>query len=132
MSTDPHSGPVSDRAWDEDARARERGRVQMFNATRPDGLDGWTISLEQYELLVEVILTTIDALAADDGTVPLQVIVDEAQRSLGSHPAFPGGRLSNYVRYTKVDLEAREIVERIPRSSPQRVRRVEHQLPGNR
>ncbi len=125
MSRDSHSGPVGDRAWDEDARARERGRVQMFNATRPDGLDGWTIALEQYELLVSAILATIDAFAADDGSAPLQLIVDNAQRDLGSHPAFPGGRLSNYVRYTKVDLEARGIVERIPKSSPQRVRRVD-------
>lgn len=124
MSTDPHSGPVSDRAWDEDGRARQRGRVQMFNATRPDGLDGWTIALDQYDLLIAVILNTIDAFAAEDGSVPLQVIVDEAQRTLSSHPAFPGGRLSNYVRYTKVDLEAREVVERIPLSSPQRVRRT--------
>ncbi|MGC0369244.1 DUF6958 family protein [Microbacterium sp. SLBN-111] len=125
MMRDPHSGPVSERAWREDALARERGRVQMFNATRPDGLDGWTISLEQYELLVTVILETVDAFAGPDGSVPLQVIVDAAQRRLGAHPAFPGGRLSNYVRYTKVDLEAREVLERVPRSSPQRVRRVD-------
>lgn len=124
MSGDPHSAPVTERAWEEDARARERGRVQMFNSTRPDGLDGWTISLEQYELLIEVILGTIDAFADQDGTVPLKVIVNEAQNTLGSHPAFPNGRLSNYVRYTKVDLEARGLVERIPRSSPQRVRRT--------
>ncbi len=124
MSADPHSAPVSERAWAEDARARERGRVQMFNATRPDGLDGWTIAVEQYELLTECILATIDAFAGSDGTVTLQTLVDEAQRKLGDHPAFPGGRLSNYVRYTKVDLEARGVVERIPRSSPQRVRRV--------
>ncbi|PPB50375.1 hypothetical protein C4K88_00180 [Arthrobacter pityocampae] len=124
MSADPHSAAVSPRAWAEDALARERGRVQMFNATRPDGLDGWAIALEQYDLLVDVILTTIDAFAADDGTVALQVIVNEAQTRLGSHPAFPAGRLSNYVRYTKVDLEARGLVERIPRSSPQRVRRT--------
>ncbi|MHA7209955.1 DUF6958 family protein [Arthrobacter sp. MDT1-65] len=96
----------------------------MFNATRPDGLDGWTISLEQYDLLVEVILGAIDVFAADDDTVPLKVVVDEAQSRLGSHPAFPNGRLSNYVRYTKVDLEARGLVERIPKSSPQRIRRT--------
>ncbi|WP_043440775.1 DUF6958 family protein [Arthrobacter sp. L77] len=123
MSADPHSAAVTPRAWAEDELARKRGRVQMFNATRPDGLDGWTIALEQYELLVDVILTTIDAFAADDGTVPLKVIVNEAQTRLGSHPAFPNGRLSNYVRYTKVDLEARGLVERVPKSSPQRVRR---------
>ena len=124
MPTDPHSAPVSPRAWAEDELARERGRVQMFNATRPDGLDGWTIALEQYELLVDVILNTIDAFAVEDGTVALQVIVNEAQAKLGTHPAFPTGRLSNYVRYTKVDLEARGLVQRVPKSSPQRVRRA--------
>ncbi|WP_146067385.1 hypothetical protein [Arthrobacter sp. SX1312] len=123
MSADPHSAAVAPRAWAEDERARKRGRVQVFNATRPDGLDGWTIALEQYELLVDVILTTIDAFAADDGTVPLQVIVNEGQTRLGSHPAFPNGRLANYVRYTKVDLEARGLVERVPKSSPQRIGR---------
>lgn len=120
---DPHSAPVSERAWKADAAGREKGRVQMFNSTRPYGLDGWTIAVEPYDLLVDVILGTIDAFAADDGSVPLKVIVDEAQR-LGTHAAFPGGRLSNYVRYTKVDLEARGVVERVPKSSPQRVRRV--------
>lgn len=124
MERDPHSAPVSDRAWREDCLARERGRVQMFNSTRPDGLDGWTIALEQYELLVTVITETIDAFAGEDGSVPLQLLVDEGQRRLGSHPVFPKGRLSNYVRYTKVDLEARGVVQRIPNSSPQRVRRV--------
>lgn len=122
MDRDPHSGPVSARAGEEDAAARARGRVQMFNASRPDGLDGWTIALEQYDLLVEVILRTIDLHGAEDGSVRLQTVVDQAQRELRDHPAFPGGRLSNYVRYTKVDLEARGVVERIPRSSPQRIR----------
>ncbi len=113
MTGNPHSAPVTSRAWAEDRLARERGRVQMFNATRPDGLDGWTIALEQYELLVDAILSMIDAFAADDGTVALQVIVNETQARLGFHPAFPNGRLTNYVRYTKVDLEARGVVERI-------------------
>jgi hypothetical protein len=124
VSTPPPASGVSARAWQEDTAARQRGRVQMFNASRPDGLDGWTIALEQYDLLVEVILGTIDALAADDGSVRLQLIVDEAQKTLGAHPAFPGGRLTNYVRFTKVDLEARGQIERIVKSSPQRVRRI--------
>ncbi len=124
MSADPYAGPVSDRAWAEDALARERGRVQMFNATRPDGLDGWTIALEQYELLVAVITEVVDTLADDDGSVRLQLIVDVAQDRLAGHPAFPTGRLTNYVRYAKVDLEARGVLQRVPRSSPQRVRRV--------
>lgn len=124
MPADSHAGPVSALAWQRDAAARAHGRVQMFNATRPDGLDGWTISLEQYELLVEAILRTIDLHAHEDGSVGLQVVVNEVQRELGDHPAFPRGRLSNYVRYTKVDLEARDVVERVPKSSPQRIRRT--------
>ncbi|WP_375387586.1 DUF6958 family protein [uncultured Amnibacterium sp.] len=122
MSADPHGGPVGARAWEADAEARARGRVQMFNATRPDALDGWTIPLQQYDLLREVILRTIDLHGDEDGTVRLQTVVDEAQRELGTHPAFPAGRLSNFVRFAKVDLEARGVVERVPRSSPQRIR----------
>lgn len=124
LMSDPRSSTVGDRAWAEDALARERGRVQMFNASRPDGLDGWTIALEQYDLLVDRILQTVDAFAGADGSVALQVIVEETQRALGTHPAFPNGRLTNYVRFTKVDLEARGVLERVPRSSPQRARRT--------
>ena len=65
----------------------------------------------------------IDQEAEPDGTIRLQAIVDAANDRLADHPAFPNGRLTNFVRYTKVDLEARRIVERIPGSSPQRVRR---------
>ena len=53
---DPHSGPVSEAAWAADAEARSRGRVMMFNATRPDDMDGWTMAIGQYELMREHIL----------------------------------------------------------------------------
>ncbi|MBX9718868.1 MAG: hypothetical protein K2X36_08500 [Microbacteriaceae bacterium] len=115
---------VGEVAWAADREARERGRVQMFTAGRPNGLDGWTIALEQYELLVAAILEAVDAFADEDGTMRLQAVVEHGQRVLGDHPAFPGGRLTNYVRYTKVDLEARGVLERVPKSSPQRIRRV--------
>ncbi|WKK70486.1 hypothetical protein Q0F99_11480 [Rathayibacter oskolensis] len=90
--------------------------MQMFNSTRPDGLDGWTIALEQYELLVTSILGAIDAFADADGTVPSKLLVEAGQRALGDHPAFPGGRLGNDIHFTEVDLEARGVVERIPPS----------------
>ena len=53
----------------------------------------------------------------------LQAVVDEAQDRFGNHELFPKGRLTNYVRYTKTDMEARCEIERIPRSSPQRTTR---------
>ena len=124
MRRDPHSGPVSERARDADRDARARGRVAMFNATRPDGLDGWTMDAGQYALMRDHILDTIDDAAGPDGTVALRDVVDAAQDRYGAHPAFPGGRVRNYCTFVKVDLEARGEVERLPRVSPQRIRRV--------
>jgi len=120
---DPHCGPVSDRAWHADALARQRGRVEIFNATRPDGLDGWTMDLAQYELMRAHILDMLDEHAGPDGTVALRDVVAAAQERYATHPLFPGGRLRNYCTYTKVDLEARGEIERVPGVSPQRIRR---------
>lgn len=96
----------------------------MFNATRPGGLDGWTMDLHQYELLREHILTVLAEQHADDATVLLKDLVASTQDKFANHPAFPNGRLRNYCTYTKVDLEARGLIERIPKSSPQRIRLV--------
>lgn len=120
---DPHSGPVPESAWAADAAARERGRVEVFNATRPGGLDGWTMDAAQYELMREHVLDAVDELAGPDGSALLRDVVTAAQERYGAHPLFPGGRLRNYCTYTKVDLEARCEVERVPGSSPQRIRR---------
>lgn len=119
-----HSGPVPDSAWAADAAARERGRVEMFNASRPGGLDRWTMALEQYELMRSHILAMVDDESDADGTLLLGDLVAAAQDRYGAHPAFPKGRLRNYCTYTKVDLEARGLIERVPGSKPQRIRRV--------
>jgi hypothetical protein len=114
---------VSDRAWDADRAARDRGRVAIFNATRPDGLDGWTMDAAQYALMRDHILEMIDDHAGPDGSVALRLVVDAAQDRYGAHPLFPGGRVRNYCTFTKVDLEARCEIERLPGVGPQRIRR---------
>ncbi|MDJ0953732.1 MAG: hypothetical protein QNJ81_08630 [Acidimicrobiia bacterium] len=119
---DPHRGPVPATAWAADAEARARGRVEMFNAARPGGLDNWTMDERQYELMRSHILGMIDEADGEE-PVLLKEVVAAAQDRYGSHELFPNGRLTNYVRYTKVDLEARCEIERVPRSSPQRIRR---------
>ena len=124
MTVDPHRGPVPDSAWQADAVARDRGRVEMFNATRPGGLDGWTMDLTQYELVRAHLLATLEKDADDDGAVALAHLVSTAQERFGDHPAFPGGRLRNYCTYTRVDLEARCLVERLPGRGAQRLRLV--------
>src|SRR3712207_8870967 len=57
---------------------------------------------------------------SDDGSVLLKDLVSAAQARYATHELFPMGRLRNYVTYTKVDLEARGEIERVPRSSPDR------------
>lgn len=119
-------------AWVADAEARARGRVEVFNATRPGGLDGWTMDAAQYELMRAHVLDAVDELAGFDGSVLLRDVVAAAQERYGAHPLFPGGRLRNYCTYTKVDLEARCEIERVPGSSPQRIRRWTRALPDDR
>lgn len=81
------------------------------------------MDLRQYEVLRRHILDTIDDEADADGSILLKDLVASAQDRFEGHELFPGGRLTNYVRYTKVDLEARCEVERVHGPSPQRVRR---------
>jgi hypothetical protein len=123
VKRDPHSGPVPEQAWHADSVARERGRVQIFNATRPGGLDGWTMDLAQYEVMRAHILQMLDDHAREDGSILLREVVDAAQDRYATHPLFPGGRVRNYCTFTKVDLEARCEIERVPGISPQRIRR---------
>jgi hypothetical protein len=121
---DPHCGPVPDAAWEQDAETRARtGRVEIFNATRPGGLDGWTMDAAQYQAVHDLVLEVLDDDADDDGTVALQDVVEAAQSRFGDDELFPNGRLTNYVRYTKTDMEARCEIERLPGSSPQRITR---------
>lgn len=124
IERDEHAGPVPDSAWEADQVSRkEKGRVEIFNATRPGGLDGWTMDEDQYQAVHDIILEMIDNHADGDGTIKLQEVVAAAQDRFGNHELFPKGRLTNYVRYTKTDMEARCEVERIPGSSPQRITR---------
>ena len=121
---DAHCGLVPDEAWQRDAETRRRtGRVEIFNATRPGGLDGWTMDAAQYQAVHDLILGIIDDDADADGTIALQHVVDTIQDRLGTSDLFPNGRLTNYVRSTKTDMEARCEIERIPRSTPQRITR---------
>lgn len=76
---DPHCGPVPEAAWDADAEARQRGRVEIFNAVKPDGLDHWTMDAEQYEAMRDHILTMIDTESDKDGTILLKDVVAAAQ-----------------------------------------------------
>jgi hypothetical protein len=124
LTRSAYAGPVSPAAWAADEAARRHGRVAIFNATRPDGLDGgWTMDEQIYQLMRTHILSMIDEGADSDGTIALTHVVEEAQRRYSAHPLFPKGRVRNYCTFTKVDLEARCEIERVIGASPQRIQR---------
>ncbi|MGQ7295579.1 DUF6958 family protein [Quadrisphaera sp. KR29] len=116
-------GLVPPSAWAADEQARARGRVAVFNAGRPGGLDGWTMDARQYAALRELILEVL-AEAGPDGVL-LKDLVARTQAELGEHELFPKGRLRNYCTFTKVDLEARGLVRRLPVRGAQRVALVD-------
>jgi len=66
----------------------------------------------------------MDVYANVKGETLLKDIVAHVQTTLGTHAAFPKGWMTNDTRYTKTDLEARGELVRVPKSSPQRVRRA--------
>lgn len=108
----------------ERARARRaEGRALLLNGNKPGYSERFTIEVEQYDLLVEAILEAAEQHANERGETLLQDIVASVQARLGSHAAFPKGRMTNFTRYAKVDLEARGYLRRVEGRSPQRVRR---------
>jgi hypothetical protein len=113
---------VPQSALDTDQQDRLRGRVRMLNGALEGGMESWTLPLEQWELVRDVILEVVDDADPEDGVL-LKAVVATVQARLGNHPAFPGGRLTNFTRYVKVDLEGRRVLEVVPGASPQRVRR---------
>jgi hypothetical protein len=55
VTRDPQCGPVPDAPWAAHAESRvTKGRVEIFNAIKPDGMDNWTMDVAQYELLGDI------------------------------------------------------------------------------
>lgn len=81
----------------------------------PDGKKGTNISLEKYNVIKDAMLQMIHQA----GEITYQDLSDELERNL--QPTFDG-RVVWYVITVKLDLEARGIIERIPKTSPHQVR----------
>ena len=54
-----YMGKSGAKAWAEDKLARQRGRVQIFNSTRPYGMDGWTMDRGEVKLEVWAFLVFV-------------------------------------------------------------------------
>ena len=81
----------------------------------PDGKKGTNISLTKYNLIKDAMLQIIH----QKGKITYQDLSDQLEKDL--QPTFDG-RVIWYVVTVKLDLEARGIIERIPKTSPHQVR----------
>lgn len=81
----------------------------------PQGKKGVHILLSKYNTVKEFILSKIQ----EHGDISYQNVSDLAEKEL--QPTFDG-KVVWYVVSVKLDLEARGIIERIPKTSPHRIR----------
>ena len=83
----------------------------------PQGKSGVNISRAKYDAISRAIQ---DSLRANQ-TMAFKELTEEVRRRLEG--SFEGS-ISWYVTTVKLDLEARDVIERIPNSTPQRLRLV--------
>ncbi len=81
----------------------------------PAGKKGTNISLVKYNLIKDAIL----AIIQEQKAITYQDLSDQLESDL--QPTFDG-RVVWYVVTVKLDLEARGIIERIPKTSPHQLR----------
>jgi hypothetical protein len=84
----------------------------------PQGKNGVNISRQKYDLIRQAILEVLQAREE----VTFKGLTESVRRRLEGN--FDGS-ISWYVTTVKLDLEARTLIERIPGSTPQRLRLVE-------
>ena len=97
------------------------GRRRLRSAVRPDGYEVWTIDIKQYEPLRELILKYVKKLDKGEG-VFLKELILIAEDELTGHPMFVSGKFTNWIRFVKVDLEVEGLIEKVGKSSPQKIR----------
>jgi len=79
------------------------------------------MDLEKYQALRDLILKETRRLDKGEGAY-LHDLVLLAEEKLTGHPKFENGRFTHWLRFVKVDLEVEGLIERVPKSSPQRIR----------
>lgn len=82
----------------------------------PHGKAGVNISRSKYDQIKKFILMKVDS----EGDVSYEDLVEQADEELGAN--FDGS-IPWYITTVKLDLEARYILERIPKVVPHRLRR---------
>lgn len=87
-------------------------RIQTLHPE--EGKQGVNITREKYDIVRAAVL---DALA--NGPLTLAALLEDVTQRL---PAGFDGKPGWYMMSLKLDLEARGVIERVPKASPQQVR----------
>lgn len=88
---------------------------EKFLTRHPQGKKGVSISRKKYELIKDYILTTLQ----QEVQISYQELNDRCVKDLS--PTFEG-QVAWYVVTVKLDLEARGIISRIPKTSPHEIK----------
>lgn len=89
---------------------------EKFQTLHPQGKQGTNIDKQKYELVKTAILTTI--------TNKGEVTFNELSYFVGQQLPLFDGSIGWYTTTVKLDLEARGVIERIPKKSPQILRLI--------
>lgn len=81
----------------------------------PEGKQGVNISKRKYDMIKAAILESLH----ERGEIAFKDLPDEVTKRLAGN--FDG-KIMWYVVTVKLDLEARGLIERVPKESPQRIR----------
>jgi hypothetical protein len=92
--------------------------IKRILTLHPQGKKGVNILKRRYDLIREYILKTIK----EEVEITYQDLSERAAADLSD--SFDG-KVVWYIVSVKLDLEARQIIERIPKTSPHKLRMVE-------
>jgi hypothetical protein len=99
--------------------SKTTSRIKTRNVNQ--GADGLRIDKEKYEAFRTAILAVVPK---DDDGIPFKDVPREVAKRVPKSMLPAGGSASWYTTVVKLDLEARRIIERVPGSRPQRLRRL--------
>lgn len=91
--------------------------VERIKTLHPQGKQGVSISKDKYEMVQQAILQIL----RERGEISFQELTPEVKKRIGDN--FDGS-VPWYTVTVKLDLEARDIIERIPNREPQILRMV--------
>ena len=89
--------------------------IDRIMTLHPQGKSGVNIDKKKYDVMRQAILDSVRS----HGEITFKDLMEDVHRRLEGE--FDGS-INWYVTTVKLDLEARGTIERIPRSSPQRLR----------